>query len=213
MTGSALNWFVTYSSGLDLSTISFASFVSEFRRVHIGKLDTYDIIQKLSSMKQAQSIENYITEFDNFRRLLPSGSLSEDMFIQLFVKGLKPNTRKELRLRSISSFYEATQLASRAEHCLYTDGFSIGSPAPANSAFDADGDVVMAVHGHRSHSRHRPRSSHYSRPSSSRNAPDQHWRNKYREVCMKQRLCFQCMSPNHQSAQCTQNASSPTPHY
>ncbi|CCH59503.1 hypothetical protein TBLA_0B06840 [Henningerozyma blattae CBS 6284] len=212
LTGSALNWFVTYSTNVEITDLTYAAFVEKFRNAHIGKLDTYNIIQKMSSMKQAHSIDAYITEFDNLRRLLPSGSLIEDMFIQLFVKGLKPNTRKELHLRPITSFYEATQLASRAENYLYSDGFSVGSSvAPGPFIFDADGDIVMTVCGSRG-----SRSSRFSSSSRSafpsRNPDSNHWRQKYREVCMKQRLCFNCMSPNHQSAKCTQGSSSSSSH-
>ncbi|XP_004181373.2 uncharacterized protein TBLA_0F03150, partial [Henningerozyma blattae CBS 6284] len=195
--GPALDWFMTFSGNHDVSEMAFDAFKEAFKQAFQGKFDSYDVIQKLSSLTQKDKIEAYVSTFNRYRKLLPPRSLSNDVLINLFIKGLKPNTRKDLRLRTVSSFYEATQLAIRAEHCCYYPGISPLLDDNSTPTVDADGDVIMAISStpRRVSSRSRYNTTSYHPRNS-----DDSWREKCRQLCFQNHLCFHCFSSGHVAA-------------
>lgn len=185
-----------FSYTTDIATLTYASFVTHFKQAFAGKIDTFDLLNKLSTMKQRNNVDGYIAEFDKYRSLLPSNTLSDEAVTNLFIKGLNPTLAKELRLHKVTTFYAASEIASTAAHCYAPSMLGSG---PMNSVpdypVDADGDVIMSIHQTHRHA-HSGRFTSYgssgsrtrsgnngSRSSGSSAVFDLSWCGKRRYVC------------------------------
>lgn len=62
--GKAIDWFANFYEVHEVSTLPYESLVAAFKESFNSKLDTYDIINKLSSITQKGTIEKYIEEFN-----------------------------------------------------------------------------------------------------------------------------------------------------
>lgn len=103
LTGSALDWYILFCDEHDVSIMSYPEFLDYFTNMFAAQVETYDVIDKRSELKQSHSVEDYTKEFDRYRLLLPNNCLDDIAILSLYLKGLKPNIRTELRLRSITT--------------------------------------------------------------------------------------------------------------
>ncbi|KAG0653199.1 hypothetical protein C6P45_004167, partial [Maudiozyma exigua] len=144
--GPALSWFIRFSTTNDIA-LDYSAFVLGFKRAFAGKIDTLDLLNKLSSMKQKNNVDGYIAEFDKYRSLLPAATLSTEALTNLFIKGLEPTLAKELRLHKVTTFYAASEMASTAAHC-YAPSMLGSAPMDSMPDYptDADGDVIISIH-------------------------------------------------------------------
>lgn len=217
--GKAIQWFYTFSHDHDLHTTPYSTLVNEFTTSFGAQLDTYDISRKICSLTQRNNIDGYIKEFYQYKNLLPEGSMSEQILVSYFIKGLKPDTRKAVVLQSPATLYAATELARKCEHCLL-DPISInpaGDVSPESTPFrtDADGDTIMAIRastrprrGISTYSTHVPSHTkgrfHNSPTNASPRMSSSNKRDKddLRRLCIEYKLCFKCRRPGHQSNRC-----------
>lgn len=219
----ALTWFFTYSSTHPIQQQSYSSFTTALQQAFAGKLDSYDILMKLSNCTQRTNVDGYIKEFMTYRNLLPNTSFSEDMLINFFIKGLQPSLRQIVRVQpNITSLYQATETAKKAAHSLTNDGGPLFSPATSTPRtfdatpqypVDADGDVIMSIRRPRRNNYSRRPSNNYStnRHHSSNRKPSQssdYYRKLFYDTCKANQLCFHCGRPDHTSSKCP-NASNP----
>ena len=223
LTDRALNWFVGYASNHNMTDLTYASFIQDFKAAFAGQIDNYDILVKLTNISQRNNVDGYVREFLQYSNLLAEGSLSQVTLVNLFIKGLKLELRKDIRLRQPQTLYEATEAAKILAHTISNDGGPAFSnlPTPSQPAavtasapqypIDADGDVIMSIHrsnphrpNGRRHSNNRRSSNRNTSLSSSSSNPGyyNYYRNLYRRTCMKNGLCFKCGEPGHQSPTC-----------
>ncbi|KAG0653178.1 hypothetical protein C6P45_004226, partial [Maudiozyma exigua] len=96
--GPVLSWLIRFSTTTDIASLDYAVFVLEFERAFAGKVDTFDLLNKFSSMNQKNNVDGYIAEFDKYRSFLPANTLSNKALTNLFIKGLQPTLAKKFRL-------------------------------------------------------------------------------------------------------------------
>lgn len=220
LTDKALNWYTIFASSHDVKSMAYNQFVEEFKAAFAGQVDSYDVIAKLTNMKQRNNVDGYAREFLQYRNLLPSDAMSESTLINLFVRGLHVDLRKVVRLQPVTTLYDATEVAKRVAHAISNDGgpqlstpvtptpdaISLTPDAPTYVT-DADGDVVMSIRNsnlsRRSGRRHH-RPNHNNRPpqSSPSASSSVNYRDLYRRTCLANNLCFKCSQAGHQSSAC-----------
>lgn len=96
--GKAIDWFAGFYGVHELSSLPYQNLVAGFKESSNAKLDTFDIGGKISTMTQRGTVEKYIEDFNKYKNLLPPQAISEAILIDHFTKGLKPETRKDVRL-------------------------------------------------------------------------------------------------------------------
>lgn len=146
------------------------------------------------------------------------------ILVDLFTKGLKPETRKDVRLRHPQTVYVAGKIAKTIEHSLTpmvhlsSDGDVTYQPPPQTYPTDADGDTIMAIRDStRSNGRGHSRggiSNHKAPLNNGRHnhSSDGPVSNKdkdeiFRRMCREYNLSFNCQKPGHQSNKCPQASS------
>ena len=77
-------------STLDYSWIEFTELVRE--RFVLADSEAV-AMSRMSQWKQTGSVASYINQFQNFDQLIPSQRLDEEMRVQMFMQGLKPECR------------------------------------------------------------------------------------------------------------------------
>ena len=99
LTDRALNWFIGYASNHNMTYLTYESFLQDFKAAFAGQIDNYDILVKLTNISQRNNVDGYVREFLQYSNLLAEGSLSQTTLVNLFIKGLKLELRKDIRLR------------------------------------------------------------------------------------------------------------------
>ena len=74
---------------------------------------------RLLSLKQTKSIQQYVTDFRKLQLELGTNRLPDDIALHVFLVGLKNFTRSQVLLQRPSAFEDAVLLAERAEQSLY----------------------------------------------------------------------------------------------
>lgn len=77
-------------------------------------MDAYNFSRRISILIQKKEIDHYIKKFNQYKSLLPQGSISESIFVGYFIQRLKPGIRREIRLRDPQTTAMAAQLAKQA---------------------------------------------------------------------------------------------------
>lgn len=112
--GKAIRWLTNYYESFEISSASYGQVIEAFKESFNAQLDVYDISRKIYSLKQKNNVDGYIKEFNQYKNLLPSGAMCEEVLVGIFIQGLQPDTRKDVRLRNPQTVYRAAELARRA---------------------------------------------------------------------------------------------------
>ncbi len=84
---------------------------------------------KLADLRQTSSARKYITDFLSLGLEIPDLAPVEQL--DRFIRGLKPHIRRELELKGVATFEEATTLAERVDEITYRSSYrGTGQPAP-----------------------------------------------------------------------------------
>lgn len=151
--------------------------------------------------------------------MLPTDTISEEWLTNYLVQGLKPETRKDVRLHSPKTLLQATELAEKIEHCLSSPiSLNYGGDAESDSPdypVDADGNTIMAIRAstryrrsshspsyHRGNNTFRRGRSSYSSSSPAITSSTNHDRDDIRHLCVEYNLCFKCRRAGHRSNRC-----------
>ena len=93
--GRALHWYQYYAkANRGLSCLSWASYLEDMRK-RFGKLEFYDPMSDLVSLKQTHTMEEY---YENYLSLLNALQLSSEYALSIFISNLKSDLAKTLRL-------------------------------------------------------------------------------------------------------------------
>jgi len=123
------------SSGLSITT-SWAQFEEDFLAFHTPPNAVAAAREALESLKQGRrSVALYTHEFRRLLRRVPT--LDKGTALHWFVKGLEPDTSKEVKLRQCTSLEQAISTATLIHSILFPHGPSV---APKQSSSDMDVD-------------------------------------------------------------------------
>ena len=96
LTSTALSWWNSVElSNPSKSTLDYTwdEFVELMRERFVPADSEAVAMSKMTQWKQTGSVANYISQFQCFDQLVPSHRLDEEMRVQLFIQGLKPECR------------------------------------------------------------------------------------------------------------------------
>ena len=96
LTSIALSWWNSVeSSNPDKSTLDYnwIEFTVLVRERFVPADSEAVAMSRMSQWKQTGSVASYINQFQNFDQLIPSQRLDEEMRVQMFMQGLKPECR------------------------------------------------------------------------------------------------------------------------
>lgn len=100
--------------GDDAPFDSWAAFVTALRQ----QFTTINIIKRardrLANLRQYRDVQRYVFEFNSLCLKIPDITISEKM--DRFIRGLKPNIRKEIELREPETLEEAMSMAERVDN-------------------------------------------------------------------------------------------------
>lgn len=116
--GKAVQWFAEFYSTHDIRAMTYNDVVNIMKTSYMSQMDAYDVSRRISILIQKKKIDHYIKEFNQYKSLLPQGSISESIFVGYFIQRLKPGIRREIRLRDPQTTAMAAQLAKQAEYCI-----------------------------------------------------------------------------------------------
>lgn len=109
---SALSWFSSYYTNHDITTMAYSKVVEDFNKWFGGNIDLYDVSHQISSITQTGRLDDYMSQFTQYIRLLPPGTMSESILIALFIRGLKPEIRESVGFGTPKPLSEAREKSS-----------------------------------------------------------------------------------------------------
>src|SRR4051812_20021377 len=118
-TSTALNWWnsVEFSnpekSILDYSWREFVDLIRE-RFIPVDS-ETVAMI-KMSQWKQTGSVAVYISQFQNFDQFIPKERLDEEMRVQMFIQGLKPECKSIINMWKPKTLQQVYKLAQKFDN-------------------------------------------------------------------------------------------------
>jgi hypothetical protein len=118
-TSTALNWWnsVEFSnpekSILDYSWGEFVDLVRE----RFVPVDSETVaMSKMSQWKQTGSVATYISQFQNFDQLIPKERLDEEMRVQMFIQGLKPECKSIINMWEPKTLQQVYKMAQKFDN-------------------------------------------------------------------------------------------------
>jgi hypothetical protein len=141
--GDAKSWW--RSSGLNITT-PWPTFEEAFLTFHTPPNAVAAAREAMEALKQGKrSVAVYTHEFRRLQRRIPS--LDTDTALHWYVKGLEPNTSKEVKLRQPRDLDQAIHQASLIHSILFPESPAIttSTPKPDPSAMDID-NLHVAIH-------------------------------------------------------------------
>ena len=96
LTSTALSWWNSIESfNPNKSTLDYRweEFIGLVRERFVPVDSEAVAMSKMSHWKQTGSVANYISQFQSFDQLIPNHRLDEEMRVQMFIQGLKPECR------------------------------------------------------------------------------------------------------------------------
>jgi hypothetical protein len=76
-------------------------------------------MSKMSQWRQVSSVAAYISQFQSFDQLIPKEHLDEEMRVQMFIQGLKPECRAIINMwepRTLQQVYKMAQKFDNGQH-------------------------------------------------------------------------------------------------
>ena len=119
LTSTALNWWnsVEFSnpekSILDYSWREFVDLVRE----RFVPVDSETVaMSKMSQWKQTGSVAAYISQFQSFNQLIPKERLDEEMRVQMFIQGLKPECKSIINMWEPKTLQQVYKMAQKFDN-------------------------------------------------------------------------------------------------
>jgi hypothetical protein len=159
------------------------------------------ILDQWASLEQRGSVQDYINDFCSLVMQLPSGTPSEAILTDKFIRGLKPKTRVELELKNPMTVNEAFTLADRYDTIVYQRKLFNFTPMKSRSIqrmmpeYDDRGEPMQIdAIGTRRPSRQRPARTSEKIP--------QRITTEDRIHLSSIGACFKCRQPGHMMREC-----------
>ncbi|KAH3900637.1 uncharacterized protein SCDLUD_003632 [Saccharomycodes ludwigii] len=210
LTDNALQWFTNYFNHNDCRAMTYSAFAADFKDYYSSKIDSYQIVEKLKRVSQKEDVDTYVKQFMTYYAMLPRNYMSDDFAIDLFIQGLKIQTRQLMRMHRFDKLIDAVNAAVRTEHCredldvsLNFDSNLVGN----TNKLDKDLDYIMNAIDNTRRGYSNAGRRYTGRDKGGKNSyRKDNFQEKFYNVCRRNKLCFNCGSPEHARANCPGNA-------
>jgi len=145
----------------------------------------------LARLRQTTSVRQYAAMIRNTALEIPG--ITDDELKDRFIRGLKPATMAEVRLRAPTSFAQAVQLADRYDTLRYSITRPAAMPSVPFPSGSSNGPSAMELGATLDASHNSPAPRHQPRP---RLTP------QLRQQLIKEGKCFLCRKPGHMAMNC-----------
>lgn len=205
LTEEAKSWW--RSSGLTLAS-PWDDFKDAFLAFHTPPNAVAAAREALESLRQGKrTVAAYTHEFRKLRRRVPT--LDDGTALHWFMKGLVPDTSKEVKLRQPSSLDVAISQATLIHAILFPDGPTVSTPKNEPSPMDLD-SLHIAINNlttkvnnlHRNNNRNtynNPRNNNNTTTNTAHPAP---LTQDERDHLMNTGGCLRCRQPGHFGRDC-----------
>ncbi|KAH3899837.1 uncharacterized protein SCDLUD_004132 [Saccharomycodes ludwigii] len=232
-TDDALEWFANYFNLNDCRAMTYSAFAADFKDYHSSKIDPYQLLErsKRTSQKgdidpseidsyqlmenwkqtsQKKDIDTYVKQFMTYHAMLPRGYTSDAFAIDLFIQGVRLQTRQMLRMYQFDRLIDAVNAAKKIEHCRKNSDVSLDDECNLTgnkNKLDTDLDCTMNRINNTRHGYSKTGRKYTGKDKEGKNSNRKdNFQEKFYNVCRRNKLCFNCGSPDHIKANCPGNA-------
>jgi hypothetical protein len=121
LTSTALNWWNSVESSNRDKTIldySWNEFVDLVRERFVPVDNEVTAMSKMSQWRQTGSVAVYISQFQSFDQIIPKERLDEEMRVQMFIQGLKPECKPIISMWEPKTLHQAYKMAQKFDNGL-----------------------------------------------------------------------------------------------
>lgn len=198
LTSEAKSWW--RSSGLNLSS-PWVEFKKSFLDFHTPPNAVAAAREALETLRQGKrTVAAYTHEFRKLRRRVPT--LDDDTALHWFMKGLVPDTSKEVKLRQPASLDIAISQATLIHAILFPEAPTVNTPKNEPSPMDLD-SLHLAINNLTTKFNNFHKNNNRNRNNSTNNnvhppplTPDE------RDRLMSSGGCLRCRQPGHFGRDC-----------
>lgn len=196
-------------------------------------MSLYDVVGRICTLTHKGSVVDYTDEFEEICYLLPPDSIDETVLVGYFIRGLRPNYRRDIRISEPKTVSDAARLATLIEDCeepRFTSKFfdddededdydTDFSSSPQSYPTDTNGDIIVSSHASNQYNdkgstrgvrnssnqphKYTNRKDNYSGDTDN-SASDKRKEEIIRRICRDNDLCFKCFQAGHKSYTCQQ---------
>lgn len=121
LTSTALSWWNGVESSNPDKTIldySWSEFVDLVRERFVPVDNEAAAMSKMSQWRQTGSVAAYINQFQSFDQIIPRERLDEEMRVQMFIQGLKPECKPIINMWEPKTLHQAYKMAQKFDNSL-----------------------------------------------------------------------------------------------
>ena len=125
LTSTALSWWNSVelsNSEKSILDYNWSEFIDLIRERFVPVDSEAVAMSKMSQWKQTGSVAAYITQFQSFDQLIPRERLDEEMRVQMFIQGLKPECKAIISMwepKTLQHVYKMAQKFDNGQHRSY----------------------------------------------------------------------------------------------
>ncbi len=119
LTSTALSWWNSVelsNPGKSIRDYSWIEFVNLVRERFVPVDSEAVAMSKMSQWKQTSSVASYISQFQNFNQLVPKERLDEEMRVQMFIQGLKPECKSIINIWEPKTLQQVYKMAQKFDN-------------------------------------------------------------------------------------------------
>lgn len=119
LTSTALSWWNSVELSNPEKSIlnySWSEFVDLVRERFVPVDSKAVAMSKMSQWKQTGSVAAYISQFQSFNQLIPKEHLDEEMRVQMFIQGLKPECRSIINMWEPKTLQQVYKMAQKFDN-------------------------------------------------------------------------------------------------
>ncbi len=119
LTSTALSWWNSVelsNPGKSIRDYSWIEFVNLVRERFVPVDSEAVAMSKMSQWKQTSSVAVYVSQFQSFNQLISKERLDEEMRVQMFIQGLKPESKSIINMWEPKTLQQVYKMAQKFDN-------------------------------------------------------------------------------------------------